>query len=139
MTLVKYSTGPVENAINTATVPGESRTFFAKAVNNGSSNATVRVRLFRLNGAKALVSTFTFTLAPGSSSFRVLNVANLVQFEVEYTTTSKHVLVSGWGKNATGRLVAAHRFSPTELAKKSFGKYSKHSKHSKHYKHYKKH
>lgn len=27
MTLVKYSTGPVENAINTATVPGESRTF----------------------------------------------------------------------------------------------------------------
>lgn len=27
MTLVKYSTGPVENAINLTTVPGESRTF----------------------------------------------------------------------------------------------------------------
>ncbi|WP_440116658.1 hypothetical protein [Paenibacillus sp. QZ-Y1] len=133
MTLVKYSTGPVENAINLATVPGESRTFFAKAVNNGRSTAQVRVRLYRLNGAKVLISTVTFTLAPGASSFRVLNVANLVQFEVEFTTNSKHVLVSGWGKNASGRLVAAHRYSPTELAKKGF------SKHSKHKKHYKKH
>lgn len=123
MTLVRYSTGPVENAINLSTVPGESRTFFAKAVNNGSSTAKVRIRLFRLNGEKTLVRSVIFTLAPGASGFRVLNVANLVQFEVEFTTNSKHVLVSGWGKNASGRLVAAHRFSPTELAKKRIKKH----------------
>ncbi|WP_211746152.1 hypothetical protein [Paenibacillus sp. Marseille-Q4541] len=123
MKIVKYSTGPVENAINLATVPGESRTFFAKAINNGPTTAVVRIKLYRLNGEKVLITNTTLTLAPGASGFRILNVANLVQFEVEYTTHSKHVLVSGWGKNVNGRLVAAHRFSPTELAKKVYFKH----------------
>ncbi|WP_158702746.1 hypothetical protein [Paenibacillus faecalis] len=117
MSIVKFSTGPVENAINVTTLPGESRTFFVKAVNNGRTSARVQIRLFRLNGEKVLVATRTFTLAPGSSAFRVLNVAQLAQFEVQIRTNSRHVLVSGWGKNAAGRIVAAHRYTPEELAK----------------------
>ncbi|MGM1048226.1 hypothetical protein SAMN05661091_4708 [Paenibacillus uliginis N3/975] len=117
---VRYSTGPVENAINVATLPGESRTFFVKAVNNGQSSARVEIKLFRLNGSKVLVDTRTFTLAAGSSAFRVLNVSQLLHFEVQIRTDSTHVLVSGWGKNASGRIVAAHRYTPEELAKKVY-------------------
>jgi hypothetical protein len=118
MSIVTYSTGPVENAINISTLPGESRTFLVKAVNNGLSSARVKIQLFRLNGKKVLVATRTFTLAAGSSDYRVLNVAQLFQFEVQIKTDSKKVLVSGWGKNASGRLVAAHRYTPEEFAKK---------------------
>lgn len=116
--IIKYSTGPVENAINVALLPGESRTFFVKAVNNGPSSAKVEIKLFRLSGTKVLIDTRTFTLAAGSSTFRILNVSQLLQFEVQIKTDSKDVLVSGWGKNASGRLVAAHRYTPEELVKK---------------------
>lgn len=117
MSIIKYSTGPVENAVNTFTLPGISRTFFVKALNNGERSARVQIRLFRLNGTKVLRDTRTFTLAPGTSTFRVLNVSQLLQFEVQIKTDSDKVLLSGWGKNASGILVAAHRFAHEELVK----------------------
>lgn len=117
MSIIKYSTGPVENAIGNFGTPGESRSFFVKALNNGHKTARVKILLYRLNGSKVLVETRTFTLPAKSSNFRVLNVANLLQFEVQIKTDSRNVLVSGWGKNAKGRLVAAHRFVQEELSK----------------------
>ncbi|MFB5676306.1 hypothetical protein ACE3NQ_07895 [Paenibacillus terreus] len=117
MSINKYSTGPVENAVGNVGAPGESRTFFVKALNNGHKAARVKILLYRLNGSKVLVETRTFTLPAQSSNFRALNVANLLQFEVQIKTDSPRVLVSGWGKNAKGRLVAAHRFVQEELIK----------------------
>lgn len=114
---IKYSTGPVENAIGIAGLPGTSRTLLVKALNNGKKTATVTIRLFALNGKKVLKATRTFTLAAGVSDFSEFNVANFLQFEVTISTNSKYVLVSAWGKNVNGRLVAAHRFTQRELVK----------------------
>lgn len=112
----KYSTGPVENAIGfSVTLPGESRTFFAKAVNNGNKPATVKVVLFRLNGKKQTVRVRTLTLRPGESNLGIFTVGQLLEFEVVFVVNSAHVLVSGWGKNKNGRLVSAHRFTQSEL------------------------
>ncbi|MBB3113896.1 hypothetical protein FHS18_006011 [Paenibacillus phyllosphaerae] len=114
---IKYSTGPVENAIRLDTLPGLSRVVFAKVLNNGSRRTTVTVRLFRLNGAKVLVDSRTLTLNPGSSSVVDLVVADLFQFEVQFIVRNKNVLVSAWGKNRNGVPVAVHRFTQQELNK----------------------
>lgn len=114
---INYSTGPVENAIGVTGLPGASRTIFVKALNNGKKSATVTIQLFALNGKKILKATRTLKLAAGSSGFIELNVANLFQFEVSITTNSNRVLVSAWGKNKNGNLVAAHRFTQNELVK----------------------
>ncbi|WP_409346746.1 hypothetical protein [Paenibacillus sp. MBLB4367] len=111
----KYSTGPVENAIFALTLPGESRTFFAKAVNNGSKTATVKVVLFALNGKKRIIRVRSLPVKPGESNLGIFNVGQLLQFEVVFIVNSAHVLVSGWGKNEKGRLVSAHRFTQNEL------------------------
>ncbi|MEW9702773.1 hypothetical protein [Paenibacillus sp. SI8] len=113
---IKYSTGPVENAIGINKLPGISRVVFAKALNNSSKRATVHVRLFRLNGKKSLVASHTLTLAPGSSGFVQLNVAQLFQFEIEFIVKEKNVLVSAWGKR-NGVPVAVHRFTQEEMNK----------------------
>lgn len=115
---IKYSTGPVENAINVAGLPGISRTVFAKALNNNSSvTTTVTVRLYRLNGKRVLVDKRKITLPPGASSFVVLNVAQLVQYEIQFIVRHKNVLVSAWGKDATGNPIAVHRFTQKEMKK----------------------
>lgn len=114
----KYSTGPVENAINIGERPGLSRTVFAKALNNNSTRATtVTIRLYRLNGAKTLVDTQTLNLAPRSSGFVVLNVAQLFQYEIQFIVRNKNVLVSAWGKDVKGAPVAVHRFTQKEMKK----------------------
>ncbi|MFB9328831.1 hypothetical protein ACFFSY_23090 [Paenibacillus aurantiacus] len=114
---IKYSTGPVENAIGFADVPGISRTVFAKVLNNGSKRTRVTINLYRLNGKKTLISSQTLTLNPKSSSLAELFVANLLQFEVQFIVRSQNVLVSAWGKNKKGAPVAVHRFTQQEMTK----------------------
>ncbi|MCR8642755.1 hypothetical protein NV379_08770 [Paenibacillus sp. N1-5-1-14] len=115
--VIRYSTSPVENAKGISGLPGTSVQFFAKALNNSKKKATITFQLFRLNGQKVLLDTQTFTLAPGSSGFRTFDVSQLFQFEVVFTVSNCNVLVSGWGKNKAGQLVAAHRFAQAELTR----------------------
>lgn len=124
-----YSTGPVENTIGGGATPGASETVYAKALNNSNcKRARVIIRLYRLNGHKKLVATRTLSLAPLSSGFAVLDVAELVQYEVRFVTFSKKVLVSAWGKDAEGNLVAAQRFTQAELHKTVKKAHKKHCK-----------
>lgn len=120
----KYSTGPVENSVNvdtTFTPPGASSFVFVKALNNSTCiNVRVRVKLFELNGTKQLVSNQLFTLGRFQSDFVILDVATLAQYEVQIFTSHRNVLVSVWGKNADGQLVAAQRFVQRELTKGTF-------------------
>jgi hypothetical protein len=124
MAVFKYSTGPVENSVNvddSFTPPGASSFVFVKALNNSTCNsARVRVKLFELNGRKRLVSNQSFTLRRFESNFVILDVATLAQYEVQIFTSHKSVLVSAWGKNADGQLVAAQRFTQQELTKATF-------------------
>ncbi|MDQ0062225.1 hypothetical protein [Paenibacillus harenae] len=117
----KYSTGPVENSVNvdtTFTPPGASSFVFVKALNNSTcNNVRVRVKLFELNGAKRLLTDRLLTLSRFQSDFVILEVASLAQYEVQILTGNRKVLVSVWGKNADGQLVAAQRFTQRELTK----------------------
>ncbi|MCM3630259.1 hypothetical protein M3194_23275 [Paenibacillus glycanilyticus] len=109
-----YSTGPVENAFG-LDVPGVATTVFVKALNNGYKREEVVIRLYRLNGTKALLAKRTLSLAARSSGFVELDVANVNQYEIQITTFSKKVLVSVWGKDADGAPLASQRFTQAEL------------------------
>lgn len=118
-----YSTGPVENSIG-AGQPGVAATVFVKALNNGCKRARVGIKLYRLNGVKTLVTQTTLSLAPRASDFAELDVAELFQYEIQITTSSKKVLVSVWGKDPDGVPLASQRFTQSELHRtaKRYGK-----------------
>lgn len=113
--IIKYTTGPVENEVNTGTA---ASVVFVKALNNSTSTARVRVKLFALNGPKRLVANRFFTLSSGASDFVELSVGSLFQYEVQIITDNKRLLPSVWGKTSSGRLLAAQRFATSELVKK---------------------
>lgn len=115
----KFTTGPVENVIEGGPI-GISNQVYVKALNNcKTNNAKVRIKVYSLNtGHKKLVDSKSFTLTPWQSDFERFITNSYVQYEIEVSVSSADVLVTVWGKNRAGRLVAAHRFTQQELTMK---------------------
>jgi hypothetical protein len=112
-----YSTGPLENANGVATTTEES---WIKVLNNDEDDETeVIVRVWDLNGTKALVGQAVFVVPPNSSDFRIFNVLGTAQYEVqvEIREETDDVLISHFGKNVNNELVADHRVLHREFTK----------------------
>jgi len=107
-----YSTGPVENAAANASVS----TWIKVLNNHPTQQVQVEITLYSLNGAKTPLADTSFTVSPLSSEYDVLDITDILQYEVEIRLDhNEAVLVSVWGKDANANLVAAHRFTNTEL------------------------
>lgn len=112
-----YSTGPIENAIGINTLRVSSNVVVKLLNNNNENDAIVTIKVFSLNGTKTQVFSDTVRIDPRSSEFRVINVANLFQFEVQIKVIRDrdNVLISVFGEDSNGLLVAAHRLVHSEL------------------------
>lgn len=116
--IFRYSTGAVENEISQQQGP-VATILIAKALNNSClHDARVRIKLFELNGTKTLVRNELLTLAPQSSNQVVFNVDLIAQYELQFLTDSKFVLVSAFSKASNLQLVAAQRLVHQEFNKK---------------------
>lgn len=112
-----YSTGPVENAIGVTTL-SISSTIMVKLLNNNKyNNANVEVKVFKLDGTKTQTFSENIIINNNSSTFRVIDVSDLFQFEVQIKVKSEinDVLISVFGEDSNGELVAAQRFVHSEL------------------------
>lgn len=115
--IVIYSTGPLENAIGISK-PGASSTVWVKVLNNNRECKTnVEVKVFKLDGHKQEVFCKPLTINPLASGFVFADVSMLDEFEVRIIVKNEpaNVLVSVFGKDCEGRLVAAHRLVHSEL------------------------
>ncbi|MGI5880804.1 MAG: hypothetical protein ACOX6L_09450 [Syntrophomonadaceae bacterium] len=109
---VIYSTGPVENAAANASV-----SVWIKVLNtNTTKPVQAEITLYSLNGARTPLADTSFTVNPLSSEYDVLDITDIMQYEVEIRLDhNESVQVSVWGKDANANLVAAHRFTNAEL------------------------
>ena len=98
-----YSTGPVENAAANASVS----TWIKVLNNHPTQQVQVEITLYSLNGAKTPLADTSFTVSPLSSEYDVLDITDILQYEVEIRLDhNEAVLVSVWGKDANANLVA---------------------------------
>jgi len=110
-----FSTGPIENAIGTSEL-SVSKTVIVKVLNNGDCRTHVRIKLFALDGTKREVDCQPLSVSRRASAFVILDVAELFEFEIQIAIEKDHdVLVSVWGKDENGNLVAAQRLVHQEL------------------------
>lgn len=117
---VLYSTGPIEEA-------GAGITnIIVKVLNNSPSDtATVRVRVFDLNGTKTRIFRDTLIVPAQSSAFvQNINVNGTEQFEVQFRIEldgatnqqiESFVLPAVFGKNNGGRIQPETRVLTSEL------------------------
>ncbi|KRF47272.1 hypothetical protein ASG98_17160 [Bacillus sp. Soil531] len=110
--MAKFTTGPIEN-VHTPKVTD----LHIKFLNNSNSTATVRGRVFRLNGPKVKIfDTGNFTLNSKSSNvFLAINVSGADQYEVIFTTDQSKVQFSAWGFDSRSVNSPAHRVLNSEL------------------------
>jgi hypothetical protein len=113
-----FSTGPLENQV--AGPVTSSAVVWTKVLNNSdclSVQATVKV--FKLNGSKTLIQQSSLTVEPLASHYVTTNVASAFEFEVQIGISPREavhdVLISVWGKDASGNLNPSHRLVPQEL------------------------
>lgn len=115
---VYYSTGPIENT-KTNRRPGASNDVIVKVLNNDKKHkAFVEVKLFRLNGKKHLIGSAKFTVDPRKSEFRIGNISNTFQYEVQIKVTGDvdDVLLSVFGRK-NGNVNPSQRVLHSELTK----------------------
>ena len=115
---ILYSTGPLEQE-NTGV--DEVR---VKVLNNSPTDtATVRIRVFDLNGTKIRIANALVTIPPQASAFRTFGVAGTNEYEVQVRIEldgatdqqiESFVLPSVWGRDG-GVPVAVHRLVTDEL------------------------
>ncbi len=111
--MAELTTGLIENTPVAGVRP--TTTFTVKITNDDTIAATVFIEGFYVTGiSKTLYIQELFALAPRGVLARVY-FANLDEFEFQFITSSDAVEITGWGKNAAGELVAAHRVLPAEL------------------------
>jgi hypothetical protein len=111
-----FTTGPLENAAERS-----STSFWVKVLNNNSNDAVkANVVAFNLNGQKTPINIGVpeFEVAPLSSSYIVIEGLG-VEFTVEVQVdngepVTSNTLLGGFGKDASGNLVSAHRLVHSE-------------------------
>ncbi|MFA9556916.1 hypothetical protein ACERII_06420 [Evansella sp. AB-rgal1] len=111
-----YSSGPIENNPVSGVRPTQQVT--VKISNNDSSNtSTIFIQGYALNGTRSLYVQEVFAVGPNQVMTKNY-FANLDGFEFIITTggdAEEDTIVSFWGKNAAGQLIAAHRLVSEEL------------------------
>ncbi|QGT98694.1 hypothetical protein SYNTR_0101 [Candidatus Syntrophocurvum alkaliphilum] len=110
-----YSTGPVENA-GFETSLG----LIIKVQNNNPMDSNIEtiahITVFSLNGVKSETFQSTVSVSPQASQFETVDVSELLEYEAQIRLeNATNALVSIWGKDENGKLVAAHRFVQQEL------------------------
>ncbi|MBT2282728.1 hypothetical protein J7E78_04145 [Paenibacillus polymyxa] len=109
-------TGPIDNSpVNGVRA---TQTVSIKIENQSAVNAaTILIQGYSLIATRALYVSEQFTILPGAVATRNY-FADLNSFEYVITVTGatpEDILVSFWGKNSAGSLVAAHRLVYSEL------------------------
>ncbi len=116
-----FSTGPLENEVvfgaESHTV---SQTAWTKVLNNHPCQKVyATILVFALDGRKVLLHHTILAVAPRASGFDVADVSGANEFEVQVAIWPRRdadaVLLSVFGKDETGALVAAHRLVHQEL------------------------
>ncbi|SHI79418.1 hypothetical protein SAMN02746098_04662, partial [Desulfosporosinus lacus DSM 15449] len=111
--MAELTTGLIENTPVSGVRP--TTTFTVKVSNDDTSAADIEILGFFVSeNTKILYIQELFNLAAGAAITRIY-FAQLDEFEFQFITSSDAVEISGWGKNAAGDLVAAHRVLPAEL------------------------
>ncbi|MEO2259306.1 collagen-like protein [Paenibacillus amylolyticus] len=109
-------TGPIDNSPVNGVRP--TQIVSIKVENQNAVNAaTILVQGYSLITSRALYVSEQFTILPGAVATRTY-FADLNSFEYVITVTGatpEDILVSFWGKNSAGSLVAAHRLVYSEL------------------------
>ncbi|MBY0115449.1 collagen-like triple helix repeat-containing protein [Paenibacillus xylanexedens] len=109
-------TGPIDNSPVNGVRP--TQIVSIKIENQSAVNAaTILVQGYSLITSRALYVSEQFTILPGAVATRTY-FADLNSFEYVITVTGaapEDILVSFWGKNSAGSLVAAHRLVYSEL------------------------
>jgi len=111
-----YSTGPIENA--SALTVTVASSVIVKLLNNHLNDiAEVEVKVFGLDGTKTLIFIDTILVDPHSSDYRIIDVSEVLQFEVQIKVINKpfYVLIGVFGRDLDGELVAAQRLVHSEL------------------------
>ncbi len=107
-----FTTGPVENAANNSAL-----SVLIKILNNSTADTlTAKIFLYSLDGTKEQISSVTLSLPPSSSDYATYQVDFLKEYEIQIEVDrDEGALVSVWGLDAEGNLIAAQRFVHTEL------------------------
>lgn len=111
--IITYTTGPIENVHTPVTTD-----LHLKYLNNDKKTATVRGRVFDLNGVKTLLfDSGDITLAPDASTFSLgVDPSGTDEYEVQFESDQKEVQFSVWGYSG-GVLNAGQRVVHAELTK----------------------
>jgi len=107
------TTGLIENTLVVGVRP--TSTFEVLISNDDTVIVSVQITGFFLTGTtKTLYVSELFNIPVGTAVVRIY-FAQFDAFEFQFNTSSDAVEISAWGKDATGKLVAAHRVLPAEL------------------------
>ena len=103
-----FENTPVEGVRPTASIA-------VLIVNHDIVGVTVQILGYYLSGTtNVLYVSELFILNPGEVTTRNY-YAQFNAFEFQFETSSQVVVISVWGKDSTGNLVAAHRVLPSEF------------------------
>lgn len=102
------STGPIERE-------PQVNQLRLKVLNNSRVTVTVRATIYQLNGIKTIFTTGTFTLQRNESSFTIINIPNLPQYEVEFDVPNTNVLPSVFAVRGNGSFSAANSVRSGEM------------------------
>ena len=110
---INFTTGLFENTPVEGVRPTAS--IAVLIVNNDIVGVTVQISGYYLNGTTNVLYVLElFSLKPGEVATRNY-YAQFNAFKYQFGTSSQVVVISVWGKDSAGNLVAAHRMLPSEL------------------------
>ncbi|MCB8814938.1 hypothetical protein [Desulfosporosinus shakirovi] len=111
--MAELTTGLIENTAVLGVRP--TVTIVVRITNDGITTKSVMTEgSFVLGAMKVLYVLEDINVLPGEAVERIY-FSDFDAFEFQFTTSSPEVVISAWGKDAAGNLVAAHRVLPAEL------------------------
>ncbi|SHN84790.1 hypothetical protein [Desulfitobacterium chlororespirans] len=111
--MAELTTGLIENTAVFGVRP--TVTLVVRITNDGTTTESVTTEgSFVLGAAKVLYVLESINLLPGEAVEKIY-FADFDAFEFQFSTSSPKVVISAWGKDEVGNLVAAHRVLPAEL------------------------
>ncbi|SHN62660.1 hypothetical protein SAMN02745215_01219, partial [Desulfitobacterium chlororespirans DSM 11544] len=111
--MAELTTGLIDNFPVAGVRPSVSVAI--EITNDGDSMETVEITGYYVNGSlKEIYVLEANNLNPNEAIIKEY-FADLDSFEFVFSTSSETVVISVWGKDTEGALVAAHRVLPAEL------------------------
>ena len=107
------TTGLIENTPVAGVRP--TSTFSVLVSNNDINTVSVQITGFFVSGTTKTIYVLEFRDIPPGETTEATYYAQFDAFEFQFDTSNDLVVVSAWGKDEAGNLVAAHRVLPAEL------------------------